>query len=677
MKTSLSRREFIKRSGLAMGTAGALSTSPLWGQILQAGSPEFTLNLLFSENDIKAILSRTRMDLFQAYWASLMRTDLQDDRLFLMEELDLTNHIRHIARAHNILEREAFVYAITGDLERAELARLAIQKIMAYKRWDYHLEAGSKTIGLQRAPGSTIAMSLAYDWLGDLLSETEKQEMLKQIGDKGCEACYNALHGMRHPELVQGWGYDPESSHYADIDFSRWPIILDKTNLKAVPLGALAVGTATLMGKDDRAERWLEMVLHSYNTFVQLFEEDGSYPEGSSYWNYTTTHLALLNEVLRRKLNIDLFDKANYPGMMNVMLSLAMPHNDHPSHCVNFGDSGRSFMSGVGFWIASRARDPLAQYTSINHARGHNHYSLIWYDPRLKPESPSAAHHFTHLDLDWIITRTGFTMDDLVVAMRSGEPANHEHADRNSVILKAYKEVLLADVKHPPYSNADPAWMLRTSPAHNTVLVDNAGHQYHTGKEGTNAADASAKIVRTGERASYVFWASDATHAYKLVNSDIKSVTRTVIVFREIPALVVIDKLIKDKTPSTFSARWHIENEDNQGTGSANASGFTISRPDARFYAIAGGSQTVQTESRTLPIPESSGVFPYIETVLTVPETAPVLVMAGTPLTPPEDDPDLSIEPTADGWQVTIKKDQHAKTIDIINDGALPEFWVR
>ncbi len=80
-----------------------------------------------------------------------------------------------------------------------------------------------------------------------------------------------------------------------------------------------------------------------------------------------------------------------------------------------------------------------------NYNAGHTLFSLIWYDPTVIPEAPAENRVLNRLDLDWIIARTGYSMDDLVVAMRSGGPTNHEHADRNSVILKYAGEVLLAD----------------------------------------------------------------------------------------------------------------------------------------------------------------------------------------------------------------------------------------
>jgi hypothetical protein len=302
---------------------------------------------------------------------------------------------------------------------------------------------------------------------------------------------------------------------------------------------------------------------------------------------------------------------------------------------------------------------------------------MIWYDPSVEPQQPSKREFFKHLDLDWIVARTGYGMDDLVVAMRSGGPANHEHADRNSVLLKAYGEVLLADVKHPPYDHKHPAWMLRTSPAHNTVLIDGRGHQYHDGLEGTNASLASAKIVRKGEREGYVFWASDATPAYRLVNEDVKSVTRTVIVFRGFPCVVVLDKLIKEEMPSLFEARWHIENKDEKGTAEVRKGAFSILRPHAKFFAICKASSDVKMESSKLPIPEEEGTYPYVNVALTEKHRECFLVMVGCPLRAEDSEPQIELVQDGQIWFVSISKGERKLEAKLLDNGALPEFEVQ
>src|SRR5690606_14149762 len=97
---------------------------------------------------------------------------------------------------------------------------------------------------------------------------------------------------------------------------------------------------------------------------------------------------------------------------------------------------------------------------------------------------------------------------------------------------------------------------------HSALLIDGEGHQYHDGREGTNPSDARARIVRIGEREGYMFWTSDATEAYALVNEDIASVTRTVYVFPGMDAVLLVDTVLKHDQASTIEARFFGDNRD-------------------------------------------------------------------------------------------------------------------
>lgn len=673
--STMTRREFLREGSIA-GSMIVLAPNLLRPSKKKQGTDSLLpLGLLFTAEEVPRLRRTVQLPVFQTYWGQLMEMDLADDWRFLEKEIDLHNHLRHIDRACKILEREAFVYLISRNGKRGALAQLAVKRLLEYPKWDYFLEAGVHTIGLQRAPATTIALSLAYDWMGDLLSKAQRQEMLRQIGDKGCEPCYRSLFGMRYPDKVVGWSFDRES-YWEERDMRRWPEILDKTNLKAVPMGALAVGAALLDGVDPRVDRWWEMVEHSYRTFVTRFARDGSYDEGGSYWDYTALHMALTVEMLSRKRGTDCYDWANFPGMIEYVLALQMPHHGNPNYLVNFGDSGPGFDSAVPFWTGRRSRDGLAQYAGIKHAQKHSPYSVIWFDERINASAPPAREHFKHLALDWVLARTGYDLDDLVVAMRSGGPANHEHADRNSLVLKCYGEILLADIKRPPYDHRDPAWILRTSPAHNTVLVDGRGHQYHDGKEGTNASQASAKIVRLGEREGYLFWASDATHAYRLVDEDIEAVTRTVIVVPKFPCLVVVDKLRKGTHPSRFSARWHAENSDGKAKVLCDGRGFTIERPYARFYAACDGTVPVVVTNNKHPVPEAKGIFPFVEVAGTEPATEPLLLMVGCPLRSDQPNPNIALRREQTTWRIEVGLGDKELGLLIFDTGTLPEFEV-
>jgi hypothetical protein len=326
---------------------------------------------------------------------------------------------------------------------------------------------------------------------------------------------------------------------------------------------------------------------------------------------------------------VDVFDRVNYNGFVEFMLSLQLPYTAEPKACVNFGDAGSGLQSAVSFYVARKTGDGLAQYMGLEHPREHNAFSVIWHRPELAAQKPGAVHHFQHWDLDWMIYRTGYGLDDLVVAMRSGGPANHEHADRNAILLKAYGEVLLADSKHPTYDHNNPGWVLRSSPAHNTVLIDNQGHQYHDGREGTNASSAEARIIRSGQRDGFVFWTSDATPAYQLVLPDVERVWRTVFVFSDAPILVVIDRMVKKSRPSLFSAHWHVENSDGLGSVQVTKDGFVMKRPAADFHGRCVSLEGLSITAEKMPLPPEVGVRPYVRVGTSGPSLAHTVMMAG------------------------------------------------
>ena len=618
----MNRREFLN------STVAAMAFYPLPAVEKRNPGPLSGLGLYFDLQDLPRLRRSWSLPLFKDLRESILTADLASDEAFLDKELDPNNQMRHLSRAAGILQRESFAYLMTEQKQRLELARLAIEKILSFPAWDYFMEAGQDIIGLQRAPETAIAMSLALDWLFPRLDENTQKRMRKQIAEKGCRPCFRTLFGMRYPQKVVGWSYAPWVKLEAR-DFSRWPVILDKTNLKAIPIAGLAIGSMTLEPSDPRSADWMEMARYGYETIAGLYELDGSYPEGGAYGDYTTFHLLLTQAVIERKLGVDLFDRINYNGFVEFMLSLQLPHTAEPKACVNFGDAGSGLQSAVSFYVARKTGDGLAQYMGLEHPREHNPFSVIWYQPELAAQKPGAVHHFKHWDLDWLVYRTGYGLEDLVVAMRSGGPANHEHADRNSILLKAYGEVLLADSKHPTYDHNNPGWVLRSSPAHNTVLIDNQGHQYHDGREGTNASLAEARIIRSGQRDGFVFWTSDATPAYQLVLPDVERVLRSVFIFSDAPIVVIIDKMTKKNQPSLFSSHWHVENSDGLGSVQVSKDSFVMSRPGANFHARCVSSHALNITAEKMPLPPEVGVHPYVRVGTASPSTEHTIMMVG------------------------------------------------
>lgn len=623
---------------------------------IASAASTFRNNLLFSESDVPRMRANTENPIFKAYWEEELGKDIGEDGNF---------------------RREALIYVLTGDPERGQRAREYTMEMVRRDRWHRFQDADGTPIGFLRAARKTAWVALAYDWLYELFTPGEREEILTAIADKGCQPIYDGLYGMKHPESVIRWDFVPDDFRDGQVlDMSRWPEILSKNNFRAVMNGGLALGLYTVGDRDPRTEVWEEMLLESIPYFNSLFKDDGSYDEAVSYVNYAMKYQIHAMEVVRRKKGIEFFDTANFTGLTDFVFAMYLPSHAERHGSVSFGDAGPSLQSSTAFWIARHARDGLSQYLGLKHA---DHYwpSLFYYDPTVAALPPTEGANFVKTDLDWIIARTGHGIEDAVVAMRSGEPMNHEHGDRNSVIFKAYGEVLLSDPGKVTYDPRSPEWILRTAKGHNMILIDGEGIQYHEGREGTNESLSSAKILRYGDRRGHSFWASDATPGYRLVNPDVEAVTRTVIFIPEAPCLLILDKVTKATEPSRITARWHLENRD--GTGDMvidTADTFHFIRPAARLHVTTAGSEPVLAGGGGFTFSENPVDYRFADVTTEEANRETFLVTVATALRP--DEPDPVVEITNDGrtWKVHYMKQGSRLIVRIDDRGNLPEFEV-
>jgi hypothetical protein len=605
-----------RRTFLQAGAASAL-TFPLLSLIdsatAAAGSRETVTGLMFDKNDLGRIRKTIVHPRFASAWKSIAAADLTADKKFLTEELRLNNHVLHLSNARIILERTSFAYAVTGDPQQLEIATLAISKILEYKKWDYFQEGGKQTIGLQRAPEVTAAMSFACDWLKDALDPAMLAEMEKQIGEKGAPACYLTLYGLKYPDRVRGWGIDPESDYTFRFDLSRWPLILNSTNLKVIPIAGLGIAACHLRGRHPLAEQWLDMALQSAKAFAPMFHTDGSYDEGVGYWGYTALYLTMFLDVLYRKTGIDERHLINYSGGVRYALQMTMPTNHEPADAVNFSDAHGIGDMSVAAWTAKKFRDPIAQYVALNVGEPKNFAGLVWFDASVKEKKPGSDLLDVRFGTEIVVSRSGWEKGSSVLAFKSGPPANHEHADRNSIIFAAYGERLLNDPFNAGYSYTLPRWLLRKTEAHTAVLIDGKGHQYHDGHEGTNASWAFARILAYKASAGHMTVTSDATDAYQLVIPDVAKVVRSVL-FLKPDVFFILDTVAMNTGTSAVQARFQVFNDDKNGKVRAEKNDFVIERPGGVSLmgrAFAANDCVVRTG--TLPLAEDLGIYPYAE----------------------------------------------------------------
>ncbi|PTY08413.1 hypothetical protein DB347_02185 [Opitutaceae bacterium EW11] len=669
---STNRRTFLKTS-VALAASASFARFALAQPSAHTGKAApapGSRGLLFDSADLPRLRANLQDPRCAEIRGKLLGLDHGAERRFLREELRLNNCAQDLLRARQILEHAALAFALTESGDALTTARLALQRICEYPRWDYFLEGGTETIGFQRAPEATLAVCFALDWLGDRLTDEERRTAEAQVASKGAPPCYRSLYGMKYPDRVRGWTMDPDEHFPYTFDLKRWPLILNATNLKVIPIAALGIAAICLKGRHPDADKWLEMARQSARAFSTMYGLDGAYDEGAGYWGYTTQHLILFAEVLHRKLGIDDRKLINYPGTIRYAVAMSMPcggkvvsdpHDKVPYNgvpkvtydpardMVNFSDAGGMDMTSAT-WVGHTADDPLSNYAAKHIGSLREFQALFWYRPDAPETPPGNDLLDVRLSNDWVISRTGWKPEDGVVALRSGGPSNHEHADRNSVIFKVHGERLFHDPFKAGYSPATPRWLLRQTEAHTAVLLDGRGHQYHHGEEGTNASWASARIADFRSGPGWLTVTSDATEAYALVHPQAKRVARTLL-FLKPDVLVIVDR-IRLASALPVQLRFQVFNEDGRGRAACDGARFTIQRPLAGLHGLCVGLAPLTARTGLLALPQEEGQYPYVEVVS--PAAADHLIVTASTAVPGEAKVgNLSVVRKGNIWRIT------------------------
>ncbi|MEJ6601532.1 MAG: heparinase II/III domain-containing protein [Verrucomicrobiia bacterium] len=671
----------------SMAGAANLRTGP--GPRLFFGAEELPrLRKLFAEDERFAPLRH-----------ELIGRDREAERAFLRGDINFNDQLKNLMRVGSSAEEMAWVYLMTGDSDAADLAIECARTMMKFPLWDFFADEHRRAVGVQRAPSSAISMACAIDWLGDKVADDERAAWLVAIAERGCEPCYRGLDSIRNPRKNLGWDFNPDSDIYAErkffpTDLARRAEITQDTNLRAAPAGGLAVGAAVIAlygGPKADLERWLELAVHSLKAFERIYLPDGSYGEGIHYANYTSESVLVGVEALRKSGLMPIDVNVDWVGHMQFMLNMSMATAENPYEVVNIGDNGQrrdpekfqhpngkpETRTAVPYWVAREFRDGSAQWFAKNLGASHDIWALIFCDDSVSEIEPKSGAQTWFPEVDWVVARTGFAADDLVVSLRSGNGYNHEHADRNSIIVKCFGEQLIVDPLRPPYWFRDPAWILRETAGHSAVLIGGKGQFHNNGVEGTNATRAQARLRDKGEGAGYSYSISDATQAYRIEDYHTRKVIRATVVLFDIPAVIVVDCVSRWITPAEVEARFFGDNFDGACEMAASDSGFTIKRPGAKADARVFSRDAIKVETALLPIPEERAVKNPFVAVKLKPTMATTLVSVVGLGRASDDSPHVSFESNESQIKVSIRHRGKAATCWIEDQPEVPGIKVQ
>ncbi|MCC5834840.1 MAG: heparinase II/III family protein [Opitutales bacterium] len=645
----INRRDFFK-----LGSAPVLAAGmPTAARAGNGGKGQ--VELFYTQADLPRIRDNARTPLLGPRYRQWSAESV-DEVLGLFQHANRTrNIVTDLNNAVMGLGRMATVQLVDPSSERRDGIIKALEMLVERPAWDHFREAGDKLLGIQRASWAGTVVLFARQVVYEDLSQELDQRILESIAVKVCEACYRTVYGMDNIDEVVGWGFDAEHEGFYDIDMSRWPMIIGANNLRSSPSSGLGLGALALRGVDSRSEQWLERTVESFRRVFTLFKEDGSFFEAVSYGGYTLRRAFTFFEPHERvDGSIDWAKETDLDNYLDFILASHAGYTaEGEPDIFNFGDTFGAVHPCVPAYIGNKTGNPLAQFMANHISNPLFFMDFLWYRPELPEKQPSPALDNVHTRLDWIFCRTGWKKGDAYLGFRSGGPANHEQADRNSFIYKIHGERLLNDPFRADYDWRQPRWVLRLSEAHNTVLVGGKGQQYHRGEEGVNDGLSYANVLRYEDFGHIVWWTSDASAAYRIDNYHIFKVLRTLI-FAKPDTVIILDQVRLRYWPQALDVRFHPDNRDDQAQVETDGEHrFRILRPKAILDGRVYARSALSIRTAELDVGNDPERFPFVELhsdkslhheVLTV-LTATQVNGSPQPAAP-------QVEPLTDGWRI-------------------------
>jgi hypothetical protein len=503
--------------------------------------------LLFSQDDLPEIKTRADLPIFQPTVKRLLeRAEWQLTAPPLIPSLtkrgepDPPGENKGLECARRLQGRVltyCMAFTLTGQKKYRDAA--VAELLHAINDWRIWVDTAHQPPFDLMNGETCLTFGLAWDWLYNDLTPTERRELREGAERRGLRAYLQSAHAAK-----PGFFF---TAHH---------------NWNPVCNGGAAVLALALEGESDLASPVLKIAVPAMDHYWNHLAEDGGWDEGAGYWTYGHRYAFIAAEALRRAGKPGGLERFQLPGAKRTGY-FPIVFNPGTKLSASFGDSngrandaifyllGRAYHDPAFIWFQDRAR------LSAAGAEGwpEEALALLW-RPAGEAWLPEAQRDFKpQLESVYVFPSIGWGMmtpsqpdPPYFLAFKNGSlGANHTHLDLNHVSIGYGDTMLAVELGSRPYP-ADYFSAQRyhyyeiTTAGHNAVLIGGRGQV--PGRQG--------KLLGPFKGESYEALTGVADGAYEVSTTRV----RRHAVFVDKRFWVLLDE-IQTPEPETAELRFH------------------------------------------------------------------------------------------------------------------------
>ncbi len=450
----------------------------------------------------------------------------------------------------------AIAWRVTGEERYLAAAR---RQLLHLADWDVEGPT-ARTYNDEAAFRVTTALAWGYDWLQDVLTREEKDNIKRAL--------------MHRARELYDYVRNQIQIHYK---------LLDSHGVRSLSM-TLVPAALALLGEEQEAKEWLNYTIEYFFTiFTPWGGEDGGWAEGPTYWQTGVSFFTEANCLIREALGIDVFKRPFFQNTGNFILN---------TYCQDLRFMAFGDMSDLGDYPGMKAGYTMNILSAVTESRNKHLYAWYFEQAKLRgkgteqlfynygwwnfafdelfvkllfektaPEQPDDRLMVTCFqDIGWACIHMDMADEKKHIAfMFKSSPygsVSHSHGDQNAFVLHAFGEPLAIQSGHYVgfWSEMHMNWRRHTK-SKNAVLVDGIG-QFAELRKTTKAEEmngsaksqfdrlisSNGKIEACEKREDCVYLRGDAAAAFHKTIPYLAENKRHIL-FAEEKFFVVIDEI--------------------------------------------------------------------------------------------------------------------------------------